>query len=141
MRCGSLSASVEPASGRGNAAAARYHCLIRNHPVLGSEVRSGLCPAIPAQDCQPNRCLVSGRGGDHDIEPAALALEGGRPGWLCSRRNRANPPQDQSGQTASTRLLQSRASSPSASSPTSVVRMVLRRNKSCRTSITARTRD
>src|SRR5918994_1571240 len=42
-----LPVSPEPAAGRGDAARARRRYLVRDHPPMGAEVRTRVCPAPP----------------------------------------------------------------------------------------------
>ena len=60
MRFGSISVSAPPASSRANAAGARDRCFLRNDPVLGQEVWSGLCSssAQEAAELAAKRLLI-----------------------------------------------------------------------------------
>lgn len=54
--------SAEPSSGRREAAGARHHGFLWDDPVLGEEVRAGLCRPLAPQSAKPEQRLASGRG-------------------------------------------------------------------------------
>jgi hypothetical protein len=91
-----FSVSAQPAPRRGNAVATRRHGFLRNRPVLGDEIWSRIRQPLETQNAGPTRCLASRRGRCHNQRRETLSLAGGRSGWLCSRRNRPNPPRHKS---------------------------------------------
>jgi hypothetical protein len=57
-----FSLPAELAAGRRASGRAWYHRFVRNHSLLGQEVRATICPTPEAEAAEPKRCLASGRG-------------------------------------------------------------------------------